>query len=73
LNHTKTARVFYEAAQTLWSDFLIVDNMLLLVTDATLYMTKSEDELSLIYAELLRVMLVEYALYRICITVHVLV
>jgi hypothetical protein len=59
VNHKRTAHVFNEAVQILWPDGLKFDNVLLLVTDAALYMTKREQILSLSYPKLLRVMFVE--------------
>jgi hypothetical protein len=38
VNHTKIARVFNEAMQTLWPHGVKFDNALLLVTDAARYM-----------------------------------
>lgn len=34
-SHTKIARVFNEAVQTLWPDVMKQDNTLLIITDAT--------------------------------------
>jgi hypothetical protein len=72
VNHTRTARVFSEAVLTLWPDGLTFDNVLLLVTDAALYMTKREEVISVSCPKLLRVVFAGYTLHRVCETVRVL-
>jgi hypothetical protein len=42
VNHATVARVLDEAMQTLWPDGVKFDNVLLLVTDAALYMKKQD-------------------------------
>jgi hypothetical protein len=49
VNHTTIACVFNEAMQTLWPDGVKSDNVLLLVTDAALYMKKAAQGLSVSY------------------------
>jgi hypothetical protein len=43
VNHTKIARVSNEAMQTLWSDSMKFDNVLLVVTDAAPYMKEAAE------------------------------
>jgi hypothetical protein len=53
VNHTTAACVFNEAMQTLWPDGVKFDSMLLLVTDAALYMKKAAEGLSVSYPKLI--------------------
>jgi hypothetical protein len=54
-SHTKITRVFNEAVQNLWSDGLTFDNVFVLVGDAAVYATNTEERLSVTYPKLLRV------------------
>jgi hypothetical protein len=64
--------MFNEAMQTLWPDGVKFDNVLLLVTDATRYIKKAAEELSVNYSKLIHVTCVEHALHRVCETICVL-
>jgi hypothetical protein len=65
-----TAHVFSEAVQTLWP-FDVKFYLLLLVTDATQYMKKGAEGLSVSCPELIHVMCLLHAFHRVCETIHV--
>jgi hypothetical protein len=71
VNHAIIARVFNEATQTLWTDGVKFD-VLLLVTDGAPYMKKAAEGLSVSYPKLIHVTCVAHALRRICETIRVL-
>jgi hypothetical protein len=72
VNHTKIARVFNEAMQTLWPHGVKLGNALLLVTDAACYVKKAAEGLSVSYPKLIHVTCVVHALHRVCETIPVL-
>jgi hypothetical protein len=72
VNHTTIACVFNEAMQTLWPDGVKYENVLLLVTDATPYMKKATEGLSVTYPKLIHVTCAVHALHRVCETICVL-
>jgi hypothetical protein len=72
MNHTTIASVFNKAKQTLWPDGVKFYNVLMLVTDATPYMKKAAEELSVSYPKLIHVTRIVHALHRVCGTIRVL-
>jgi hypothetical protein len=70
-SHKNHIFFFGEVMQTLWSDGLKFD-VLLLVTGDTLHLKRAAEGLSVSYPKLMLVTCTAYALHSFCETVHVL-
>jgi hypothetical protein len=72
VNHAIIARVFNEAMQSLWTDGVKYDNVLLLVTVAAPYMKKAAEGLSVRFLKQIHVICIAHALHKVYETIHVL-